>query len=210
MIVEYAGSFIELLAKRGMFLQSLAKSPGPKRRRGNDEAESDLMPKKPAKAKPVDTDDRRLPCSGRVAASRYHVIWRDDKVLSSGAANLRARSDWGLPGGMQDVGETVIEAAVREAREETGLGRPAASASSTALDSITRDAKEGEVEFRIRSSMPLANQMRAKRWRSRMHEVRWATTGRGRTFVPGWPEVARIVRLSAVQRALCVTFCLVS
>lgn len=36
--------------------------------------------------------------------------------------HMRGRSgDWGLPGGLMDIGETVIESVMREAKEETGL-----------------------------------------------------------------------------------------
>lgn len=48
------------------------------------------------------------------------VLVRDDK----GRVLMIQRSDnqmWALPGGAQDIGETTREAAIREAREETGV-----------------------------------------------------------------------------------------
>ncbi len=46
------------------------------------------------------------------------IIVKDNKIL------LQKRSDnnaWGLPGGMLEVNETYLEAAIREIKEETGL-----------------------------------------------------------------------------------------
>ena len=49
------------------------------------------------------------------------VAWRDDSVLLVRRATPPNRGGWSLPGGAQEVGETVFEAARREVIEETGL-----------------------------------------------------------------------------------------
>lgn len=49
------------------------------------------------------------------------VVWKDGKVLLIRRGKSPMRGRWSLPGGRQELGETVREAAVREVREETGL-----------------------------------------------------------------------------------------
>lgn len=49
------------------------------------------------------------------------VVWRDGRVLLIRRGKSPMRGRWSLPGGRQELGETVREAAVREVREETGL-----------------------------------------------------------------------------------------
>ena len=49
------------------------------------------------------------------------VVWKDGKVLLIRRGKSPMRGRWSLPGGRQELGETVREAAVREVREETGV-----------------------------------------------------------------------------------------
>src|SRR5690606_17052775 len=49
------------------------------------------------------------------------VVFRGDEVLLAMRGKLPRRFTWSIPGGAQEVGETVREAAAREIREETGL-----------------------------------------------------------------------------------------
>ena len=53
--------------------------------------------------------------------------------------------DWSLPGGMQEIGETVFEAAVREVQEETGV-TICDIALIDVVDSITLD-DDARVQF---------------------------------------------------------------
>ena len=73
------------------------------------------------------------------------VVFRDDRVLLIRRGKPPRMGDWSLPGGMQEIGETVFEAAAREVREETGV-----TISDIALidvvDSITRD-DDARVQF---------------------------------------------------------------
>lgn len=49
------------------------------------------------------------------------VVIRDGQVLLIRRAKPPRAGHWSLPGGMQQIGETVREAGIREVREETGL-----------------------------------------------------------------------------------------
>ncbi len=49
------------------------------------------------------------------------VVWRADQVLLIRRGKPPRAGQWSLPGGAQELGETVAETARREVREETGL-----------------------------------------------------------------------------------------
>lgn len=49
------------------------------------------------------------------------VVVRDDRVLLIQRGKPPRKGQWSIPGGMQKLGETVRDAALREALEETGL-----------------------------------------------------------------------------------------
>jgi 8-oxo-dGTP diphosphatase len=71
------------------------------------------------------------------------VVRRDGRVLLVQRARPPSDGKWGFPGGVQELGETVFEAVVRELREETGLVvQPVETL--TSLDVLDRDG-EGRV-----------------------------------------------------------------
>lgn len=49
------------------------------------------------------------------------VVWKDDKVLLVKRGNPPRKGSWTLPGGKQQIGETIHQAVIREIREETGI-----------------------------------------------------------------------------------------
>jgi len=49
------------------------------------------------------------------------VVWRDDEVLLIERGKPPLQGTWSIPGGAQEVGETVAEAGRREVLEETGV-----------------------------------------------------------------------------------------
>lgn len=49
------------------------------------------------------------------------IIIQDDRVVLVKRAHPPIQGQWSIPGGVLEVGELVREAAIREAREETGL-----------------------------------------------------------------------------------------
>jgi len=73
------------------------------------------------------------------------VIFRDDEVLLGQRGKLPRRDTWSIPGGAQEVGETFVEAAIREVREETGLEIEVLGLVDV-VDSINRD-DQGQVKY---------------------------------------------------------------
>ena len=49
------------------------------------------------------------------------LVWKGDYLLLGQRCDADGSSVWQFPGGHLEAGETVLECAVREAREETGL-----------------------------------------------------------------------------------------
>jgi ADP-ribose pyrophosphatase YjhB (NUDIX family) len=102
-------------------------------------------------------------------------------VNDRGEVLLERRSDngrWGMPGGVQEIGESITDTVVREVREETGI-----DVEVTGLVGIYTDPghviafSDGEVRqefslcFRAR---PVGGNLTAS---SESHEVRWVPSG---------------------------------
>jgi 8-oxo-dGTP diphosphatase len=66
------------------------------------------------------------------------VVWHRDRVLLIRRSKPPRRGHWSLPGGAQQLGETVAEAARREVKEEVGLEVELGAIVAT-VDSIDRD-----------------------------------------------------------------------
>ena len=73
------------------------------------------------------------------------VVFRGDEVLLVERAKPPIRNRWSIPGGAQETGETVHEAALRELMEETGLEADLIGLIDV-VDSITRD-QDSRVQF---------------------------------------------------------------
>ena len=73
------------------------------------------------------------------------VVWRDGKVLLVKRGQAPRRGHWSIPGGGQELGETLQEAACREVKEETGINIEVMGLIDV-VDSIRQD-DDGRVQF---------------------------------------------------------------
>lgn len=73
------------------------------------------------------------------------LVWKDGQVLLIRRGKPPGNGEWSLPGGSQELGETLFAAAEREVIEETGVTAQARSV-LTAVDNIVHDA-DGRLAF---------------------------------------------------------------
>lgn len=74
------------------------------------------------------------------------VVWRDDRVLLIRRGKPPREGQWSLPGGAQELGETVADTARREVMEETGLAL-ARLELLTVVDLVERTPDDGRVLY---------------------------------------------------------------
>ena len=126
------------------------------------------------------------------------VVFKDRQVLLVRRGRPPRKGLWSLPGGLQEVGETVFAAARREVLEETGLAIEVVELVDV-VDSITRDAED-----RARYHYTLVD-VRAE-WRAGeavagddAEAVAWAPLDDLARY-DLWAETVRVIRLAAAQR----------
>lgn len=73
------------------------------------------------------------------------VVLKDGAVLLVRRARPPRQGEWSIPGGLQHIGETLAEAALRELREETGI-EARLTGELGAVDSLRHD-DGGRVEY---------------------------------------------------------------
>lgn len=120
------------------------------------------------------------------------VIWRDDKVLLVRRGKPPKDGEWSLPGGAQELGETILQALTREVQEETGLTIKVVALIDV-IDAIIPD-KDGD----IRNHYTLIDF--AARWvggdaraGDDVTAVRWVTLEEISEYGL-WQETSRIIR----------------
>lgn len=74
------------------------------------------------------------------------IVFRQGRVLLVRRARDPRRGQWSLPGGLQELGETVAEAACREVFEETALSIRVLGIADV-VDLIERDDGDGRVRY---------------------------------------------------------------
>ena len=74
------------------------------------------------------------------------VVWRGDEVLLIRRGKPPREGQWSLPGGGQELGETVAQTARREVLEETGL-QLATLDLLTVVDLIEREPGSDQIRF---------------------------------------------------------------
>ncbi|HYB10512.1 MAG TPA: NUDIX hydrolase [Alphaproteobacteria bacterium] len=126
------------------------------------------------------------------------LVFRGEKVLLVRRGKPPRKGQWSIPGGMQQTGETVAEAARREVREETGLDVEIGETVAV-IDSIARD-EAGAVEYHYTLVDVIAE------WRAGeavagddAAEVAWTAPDRLQSFEL-WHETVRVIQLAAARR----------
>lgn len=126
------------------------------------------------------------------------VVWQGDQVLLIKRKKPPRAGQWSLPGGAQELGETLAEAAAREVREETGIGIRLGDIIA-ALDLIDRD-DEGRVRHHytlvdfvaeaLETALEAGDDAAEARW-FRHAEINQLGL---------WSETVRIINLAATKR----------
>ena len=119
------------------------------------------------------------------------VVWRDDTVLIVRRGHPPRLGEWSLPGGSQEIGESVAEAALREVREETGLSVQLIGLVDV-VDSIIRDSS-GRLEHHYTLVDFAARWITgAPRPGDDVTDVRWVRADDADQFV-SWKETLRVI-----------------
>lgn len=124
------------------------------------------------------------------------LVWRGDHVLLIRRGRPPGEGEWSLPGGAQELGETLFETAVREVKEETGLAIMPVSV-LTAVDNIVRDP-DGGIRYHYTIIDIMAEWLSGEpQPRDDIVAVQWATTEDAIAAV-AWPATKRVLRMAGV------------
>ena len=127
------------------------------------------------------------------------VVWHDDRVLLIRRNQPPRQGHWSLPGGAQQLGETVAEAARREVREEAGLEVELGEIIAT-IDSIEHDGDRRVryhytlIDFVAEAASPVL------RPGSDAADARWFEVAEIETLGL-WSETVRVIKLAGERRS---------
>jgi 8-oxo-dGTP diphosphatase len=127
------------------------------------------------------------------------VVRRDGRVLLVQRARAPNVGKWGFPGGVQELGETIFAAVIRELMEETGLVVEPVETLTT-LDVVERDG-DGRVRTHYALIAVLAE------WRSgevniddEAHDFGWFTVAEVEArALPTLPSATRIMGMALAR-----------
>ena len=126
------------------------------------------------------------------------VVWRNDRMLLIRRGTPPNQDAWSLPGGKQEVGETVAAAAAREVWEETGVRITVADVVAV-VDLIQRDDQD-QIQYHYTLVDMLAH------WESGdahaatdADDVAWASLDELAHYEL-WNETERVIRLADARR----------
>lgn len=126
------------------------------------------------------------------------VVWHRDRVLLVQRGKPPSPGRWSLPGGAQEVGETIAEAARRELSEETGVKAVLGEVVAT-VDLIRRD-DAGQVRYHYTLIDFVAEaSSEALRPGDDAADARWFTLDEVRAL-DLWSETLRVIELSQERR----------
>jgi 8-oxo-dGTP diphosphatase len=155
---------------------------------------SRLAPAAPAPVTPVPREYPAQPIIGVGV-----VVWHGDRLLLVQRARPPRRGQWSLPGGGQQLGETLTEAARREVREEAGLEVELGEVIAT-LDLIERDA-DGRVRYHYVLIDFVAEAASPDlRPGDDAADARWVTIEEAERLGL-WSETLRVIKLARDQRS---------
>lgn len=123
------------------------------------------------------------------------VVLRARETLLVRRSNPPRQAQWSLPGGLQELGETVFETARREVMEETGVAVRALGLIDV-IDLIERDPKDGAIRYHYTlvdlAASWLSGDAEA---RTDAADVAWTDVGDLSHFEL-WSETERVIRLA--------------
>jgi ADP-ribose pyrophosphatase YjhB (NUDIX family) len=140
---------------------------------------------------------RRYPSRPHVGVGA--VVWKGDCVLLVQRGHEPRQGQWSLPGGAQELGETVVQTLVREIREEAGI-EICPGPLIDVVDSIeTDDAGDSRVVYHW-TLIDFSAEWRAGELRpgGDALDARWFTLAEISSLAL-WPETRRIIERSQRQ-----------
>lgn len=137
---------------------------------------------------------------GKYGAAGILLIREGAIFLQHRAPWVHNGDTWGIPGGARDSHESVVEAALREAVEETGINPEYVIPLTTFTDD--HDVWSYSTVIAIASNLLAAHQLNDE-----SHEVRWVAFDDVErlplhpSFAKSWPEL-RLALADAIERAI--------
>lgn len=126
------------------------------------------------------------------------LVWKEDRLLLIRRGKEPGLGRWSVPGGSQELGETLFGTAAREVMEETGIVcRP--TGVLTAVDNILRDP-DGRVSFHYTIVEVVAEWLEGDPVPgSDAMDARWATRAEWEDLVD-WAPVKAVLRQAWAAR----------